>query len=83
MAGSAPLAFGVAAAESSAEQRGSAIGVVFAARAFAIAIASLIGGALSAWIGVRGLFLGSGLILAAYLAWLRSEHLRLAREMSD
>lgn len=71
LAGSAPLAFGVAAAESSAEQRGGAIGVVFAARALAIAVASMLGGVLSAWIGVRGLFLGSGLVLLAYLFVLR------------
>ncbi len=71
MAGSAPLAFGVAAAESSAEQRGGAIGVVFGARAFAIAVASMLGGVLSAWLGVRGLFLVAGLILFTYLAVLR------------
>jgi DHA1 family multidrug resistance protein-like MFS transporter len=76
MAGSAPLAFGVAAAESSAQQRGGAVGVVFAARAFAVAIAAMIGGALSAWIGVRGLFLGSGAVLLAYLAWLRRDEAR-------
>ncbi|MCC7012598.1 MAG: MFS transporter [Planctomycetes bacterium] len=79
MAGSAPLAFGVAAAESSAQRRGGAVGVVFAARAFAIAIASMVGGALSAWIGVRGLFLGSGLILGAYLVHLALDARREAR----
>jgi MFS family permease len=71
MAGSAPLAFGVAAAESSASQRGGAIGVVFAARAFAIAVASMLGGALSTWVGVRGLFLGSAALLALCLWGLR------------
>ena len=78
MAGSAPLAFGVAAAESSAEQRGGAVGVVFGARALAIAIASMTGGILSNWIGVRGLFLGSGLVLVAYLALLVRRSRRLA-----
>jgi DHA1 family multidrug resistance protein-like MFS transporter len=72
MAGSAPLAFGVAAAESSASQRGGAIGVVFAARAFAIAVASMCGGALSVLVGVRGLFLGSAALLALSLLLLRA-----------
>lgn len=76
MAGSAPLAFGVAAAESPAHQRGGAMGVVFSARALAIAIASMAGGVLSAWLGVRGLFLASGLVLFGYLAWLRRARAR-------
>lgn len=79
MAGSAPLAFGVAAAESSASQRGGAIGVVFAARAFAIAVASMAGGAISVLVGVRGLFLGSAGLLVASLLILRGPR---AREVS-
>jgi DHA1 family multidrug resistance protein-like MFS transporter len=71
IAGSATLAFGVAAAESPAERRGGAIGIVFSARAFAIATSSIVGGWLSAWTGVRGLFLASGLALIACLLVLR------------
>jgi MFS family permease len=71
MAGSAALAFGVAAAESSTERRGGAMGLVFSARAFAIAIASMCGGFVSAWTGVRGLFLISAVVLFAAVAWLR------------
>ncbi|NUQ13222.1 MAG: hypothetical protein HUU26_12985, partial [Gemmatimonadaceae bacterium] len=55
-----------------------AVGVVFGARALAIAVASMTGGALSNWIGVRGLFLGSGLVLVAYLGLLVRRSRRLA-----
>jgi DHA1 family multidrug resistance protein-like MFS transporter len=71
IAGSATLAFGVAAAESPTEQRGGAVGLVFSARAFAIAVSSMVGGWLSAWTGVRGLFLASALTLLAGLVILR------------
>jgi MFS family permease len=63
MAGSGPLAFGVAAAESSADQRGGAMGIVFAARALSIAIAASAGGALAAWLGFRTVFFLSGAVL--------------------
>jgi DHA1 family multidrug resistance protein-like MFS transporter len=68
MAGSGPLAFGVAAAESSAEQRGGAIGVVFAARTLSVATSSMLGGWLSAWIGIRGLYFVSAAVLVGYVA---------------
>ncbi len=67
-AGTGPLAFGVAAAETSADRRGGAFGVVFSARALALAIAASAGGLLSAWVGIRGLYaLGGVLVLGA--AW--------------
>ena len=65
-AGSGPLAFGVAAAATSADRRGGAFGVVFSARALAVAVSAMTGGWLSAWIGVRGLFL-----VGALLVWLQ------------
>ena len=64
MAGSGPLAFGVAAAETSVERRGGAFGVVFSARAFAVAIAAMVGGALSSVLTLRGLFCASAVLLA-------------------
>jgi len=70
MAGSAPLAFGVAAAESSAERRGGAFGVVFSARALAVSLAAVSGGFLSALIGIRGLFVAAALLVAGCLALL-------------
>jgi MFS family permease len=76
MAGSGPLAFGVAAAESTHEQRGGAIGVVFAARTFSVAVASMVGGWASAYLGVRGLFGVSAGIVLVYLLWLRHAGLR-------
>jgi MFS family permease len=76
MAGASPLAFGVAAAESSAEQRGGAIGVVFGARTLSVALSSMVGGWLSGWIGIRGLFVVSAVVLFAYLALLRRSRVR-------
>lgn len=64
MAGCGPLAFGVAAAETSVERRGGAFGVVFSARAFAVAIAAMAGGALSSFLTLRGLFCASAVLLA-------------------
>ena len=66
-AGSGPLAFGVAAAETATDRRGSAIGLVFSARAMAVALSAGIGGWLSAWIGIPGLFALGGLVVL--LSW--------------
>lgn len=63
-AGIGPLAFGLAAAESTTDRRGGAFGVVFSARAFAISGAAMIGGGLSAFVGIRGLFLLGAALLA-------------------
>jgi DHA1 family multidrug resistance protein-like MFS transporter len=68
-AGAGPLAFGVAAAETSSDRRGAAIGIVFSARALAVALSAGIGGWLSVWIGIRGLFvLGGGVVLLSLAA---------------
>jgi len=75
IAGSGPLAFGVAAQESSLAQRGGAMGLVFGARCWAIALSSMVGGAASAVVGVRGVFLANALILAGCLLVLRRRRL--------
>jgi MFS family permease len=80
MAGSSPLAFGVAAAESTHEQRGGAIGIVFAARTLSVAVASMVGGWASTYLGVRGLFAVSAAIVLAYLLWLRRARVREAAD---
>jgi len=64
-AGSVPCAYGVAAQETSSDRRGAAMGIVFSARALAIAIAALTGGWLSPVIGLRGLFALSAIVLCA------------------
>ena len=69
--GAGPLAFGIAAAETSVERRGGAFGVVFSARALAVALGAIAGGWLSAWIGMRGLFLGGALVVLVGLLPLR------------
>lgn len=71
IAGSGPLAFGVAAQESSLAQRGGAMGLVFGARCWSVALSSMLGGAAASLIGVRGVFLVNALILGGYLWVLR------------
>ena len=71
VAGSGPLAFGVAAAESSNDRRGGAFGVIFSARAFSIALAAVAGGWISGLVGIRGLFYVAAFTLAAALWGLR------------
>lgn len=71
IAGSGPLAFGVAAQESTLAQRGGAMGLVFAARCWSVALSSMAGGAVAALVGVRGVFLLNALVLAGYLLLLR------------
>ena len=71
LAGTGPLAFGLAAAEVSADRRGGAFGVVFSARTFAVAVGGATGGALSAVIGVRGLMVLAALLLLVALEGFR------------
>jgi MFS family permease len=71
IAGSGPLAFGVAAQESSLAQRGGAMGLVFGARCWSVALSSMLGGAAASVVGVRGVFLANALILGGYLWVLR------------
>jgi MFS transporter, DHA1 family, multidrug resistance protein len=70
LAGSGPLAFGVAAAETPDERRGGAFGVVFSARALAISASAMLGGWLSGLLGMRGLFLGGGAAILLSLWWI-------------
>jgi DHA1 family multidrug resistance protein-like MFS transporter len=73
MAGSMPCAYGLAAAEIESARRGSAIGAVFSARTLAIAVSAMLGGWLSRFVGVRGLFVvGALLVLGACLLLARS-----------
>jgi MFS family permease len=63
-AGSGPLAFGVAAAETRIDRRGGAFGVVFSARALAVSSSAMLGGLVVAAVGLRGLFaVGGALVL--------------------
>jgi DHA1 family multidrug resistance protein-like MFS transporter len=71
VAGAGPLAFGLAAAETSADRRGGAFGVVFSARAFAVSVSAMAGGWLSGLAGIRGLFVGGGLAVLLCLWTLR------------
>jgi DHA1 family multidrug resistance protein-like MFS transporter len=71
MAGLAPSAFGLAAAEISADRRGSAFGTVFSARALAVAISAALGGWLSRYVGVPGLFLAGAVLVLASAVGLR------------
>lgn len=67
MAGSTPLAYGLAAGAIPVQRRGGAMGAVFSARTLAIALSAWAGGALASWLGVRGLFYLGGAILALLL----------------
>ena len=71
VAGAGPMAFGVAAAATSAERRGGAMGLVFSARALAVSLSAGIGGWLSAYVGIPGLFALGGLVVlgSAALLW--------------
>lgn len=63
-AGTGPTAFGVAAVVVPEENRGAANGAVFSARAMALALSSMLGGALAAVVGLRGLFLAGAAAVA-------------------
>jgi DHA1 family multidrug resistance protein-like MFS transporter len=71
-AGSGPLAFGLAAAETSADRRGGAFGVVFSARALAVSCSAMVGGWLSSMVGLRGLFALGGVTVLVSLWLLRT-----------
>ena len=79
LAGAGPLAFGVAGVEISEDRRGGAMGVVFSARAFAIASSAMLGGALAGWLGIRGLFLcGGAAILIPFWVFSRARRVSAA-----
>ena len=68
MAGTGPLAFGLAAGQASADRRGGAFGVVFSARTFAVAVGGTAGGMMYPWIGARGVLAASAVLLILALA---------------
>ncbi|MDF1797752.1 MAG: MFS transporter [Planctomycetota bacterium] len=61
--GFAPAAFGIVAGVTPRSEQGAANGAVFSARALAMAISSMVGGALVSVIGMRGLFHAAGALL--------------------
>jgi DHA1 family multidrug resistance protein-like MFS transporter len=69
--GSTSASTGVAAVETRAERRGGAFGAMFSARAFAVSLGSLLGGALASVIGIRTLFVAAALVIIAALLALR------------
>ncbi|MBL8858591.1 MAG: MFS transporter [Planctomycetes bacterium] len=72
MAGSSPLSFGLAAREASIDRRGAAFGVVFGVRTMAIAASAMLGGWLSRYVGVQGLFVAGGVIVVMTSWWMRT-----------
>lgn len=69
--GANTAAFGIAATETPAEQRGAAMGAVFSARAIAASLGSMGGGALASALGIRGLFAAAGVAIALSLVAVR------------
>jgi DHA1 family multidrug resistance protein-like MFS transporter len=62
--GASASAFGLAATETERGQRGAAMGAVFSARSLALSLGSSVGGALTAALGLRGLFVAAGVVIA-------------------
>jgi DHA1 family multidrug resistance protein-like MFS transporter len=69
--GTNSASFGLAAAETAEDRRGGAIGAVFSARALAVSLGALAGGALCTLLTLRGLFLSAGIAIAVVLLMLR------------
>lgn len=67
--GASASAFGLAAAETSREERGAAMGAVFSARSFALSGGAFLGGWLSGALGVRGLFVAAGAVIGLGLVF--------------
>lgn len=70
--GTNAAAFGTAAVETRTERRGSAIGSMFSARALAVSLGSMSGGALASLVGLDALFWGGGAVLGLALLATRS-----------
>jgi len=71
MAGSSPLSFGLAAREASVDRRGGAFGVVFGVRTMAIALSAMLGGWLSRFVGIPGLFVVGGIAVVLTAWWMK------------
>lgn len=78
MAGSSPLSFGLAASEATVDRRGGAFGVVFGVRTLAIALSAMLGGWMSRFIGIRGLFVVGGIVVIVTAWWMKSAAQRRA-----
>lgn len=59
-AGSNTASFGLAATETPTEERGAAMAVTFSARALAVAVGAMCGGALASWMGLPALLATTG-----------------------
>ena len=66
--GTNATAFGLAATQTEPAERGAAFGAVFSARAMAMSLGAISGGALSSLLGIPGLFLLAGGIVLAVIA---------------
>ncbi|MEW6071940.1 MAG: MFS transporter [Planctomycetota bacterium] len=69
--GANACSFGLAATSTSAERRGSGFGAVFSARALALSLGAMSGGALSSLLGIPGLFLAAGVVVLGAILGLR------------
>lgn len=74
--GANAAAFGLAATETGSERRGGAMGAVFSARTMAMSCGAISGGAVAGWLGIRGLFVASGLLVLVVLAILAGRAMR-------
>jgi len=72
-------AAGIAATGTKVENRGVAFGAVFSARAFAVSLGSVLGGAASAVVGIRGLFVLAGTLVVVVLVLQRPRAGRAGR----
>jgi len=81
--GSTSASTGVAATETSPARRGGAFGAMFSARAFAVSLGSLVGGALASLIGIRTLFVAAALAIVAAILALRAREARDATPPAD
>ncbi len=69
--GTTAASSGVAATETAPERRGGAFGAMFSARALALSLGSLCGGALASAVGVRRLFAAASVTIAVAILALR------------
>lgn len=71
IAGTTSNSFGVVATQTSTEHRGSAMGIAFSARAFAMSIGAMGGGLMAGLLGLRGLFIASSVLIIGGLILVR------------
>jgi DHA1 family multidrug resistance protein-like MFS transporter len=71
IAGTTSNSFGVVATQTPTEHRGSAMGIAFSARAFAMSMGAMGGGVMAGLVGLRGLFIASGALVLGGLLLIR------------